>query len=50
MVIYSILCIHSGLGSSIKLLDDILNIPRPIQVNQNPENNVELQVLDLLYS
>ena len=46
----NILCIHSGLGTSIKLLDDILNIPRPIQVNQNPENNVELQVLDLLYS
>ena len=46
----NILCIHSGLGTSIKLLDDILNIPRPIQVNQNPENNVELQILDLLYS
>ena len=46
----NILCIHSGLGSSIDTLDDISNIPRPIKVNKNPEKLIEINILDLLYS
>ena len=46
----NILCIHSGLGSSIESLDDISNIPRPIKVNKNPENFCDINILDLLYS
>ena len=46
----NILCIHSGLGSSIDTLDDISNIPRPIKVNKNPEKYIEINILDLLYS
>ena len=46
----NILCIHGGIGSSIKLLDDITNIPRPTPVYKNPENISQLHILDLLYS
>ena len=50
LVDINILCIHSGLGSSIDTLDDISNIPRPIKVNKNPEKLIEINILDLLYS
>ena len=46
----NILCIHGGLGSSIKSLEDISNIPRPTQIYQDPENLTQLHILDLLYS
>ena len=46
----TILCIHGGIGSSIKLLDDISNIPRPTQIYQNPEDFTQMNILDLLYS
>ena len=46
----NILCIHGGLGSSIKSLEDISNIPRPTQIYQDPENVTQLHILDLLYS
>ena len=46
----NILCIHGGIGCSINSLDDINNIPRPIKVNQNPENHFEMNILDLIYS
>ena len=46
----NILCIHGGIGSSIKMLDDISNISRPTKIIINPENLTQLHILDLLYS
>ena len=45
-----ILCVHGGIGSSIQTLENIENITRPIQVNQEPINEKEQMVLDLLWS
>ena len=46
----NILCIHGGIGSSIKTLDDINNIFRPTKIFKHPENIKQLHILDLLYS
>ena len=46
----TILCIHGGIGASIKLLDNISDIPRPTQIYKNPENFTQMNILDLLYS
>ena len=46
----TILCIHGGIGASVKTLDDISNIPRPTQIYQNPESYAQMNILDLLYS
>ena len=45
-----ILCVHGGIGRSIQTLENIENITRPIQVNQEPINEKEQMVLDLLWS
>jgi len=43
----NILCIHSGIGNNIKLISDIENIKRPINIDLN---NKESIVYQLLYS
>ena len=46
----NILLIHGGIGSSIESLEDIENIKRPINVEQNPTNTSQLHIIDLLWS
>lgn len=45
-----ILCVHGGIGSSVKTLYDIANIQRPISVVQDVKTNEHQIILDLLYS
>lgn len=45
-----ILCVHGGIGSSVKTLYDIANIQRPISVVQDVKTNEQQIMLDLLYS
>ncbi len=42
--------VHGGIGSSINSLEDIENIKRPIEVEQNVINKEQLKVIDLLWS
>ena len=42
--------VHGGIGSSINTLEDIENIKRPIEVEQNVINKEQLKVIDLLWS
>ena len=46
----NILMVHGGIGSSINTLEDIENIKRPIEVEQNVINKEQLKVIDLLWS
>ena len=46
----NILMVHGGIGSSINILDDIENIKRPIEVEQNVVNKEQLKIIDLLWS
>ena len=46
----SILCIHSGIGSTINTLNDINNIKRPINIIHDVINRQQQIVLDLLWS
>ena len=46
----NILLIHGGIGSSINSLEDIENIKRPINVELNPNNTLQLNIIDLLWS
>ena len=42
--------VHGGIGSSINTLEDIENIKRPLEVEQNVVNKEQLKVIDLLWS
>ena len=46
----NILMVHGGIGSSINTLEDIENIKRPIEVEQNVTNKEQLKIIDLLWS
>ena len=46
----NILMVHGGIGSSINTLEDIENIKRPLEVEQNVVNKEQLKVIDLLWS
>ena len=45
-----ILCVHSGIGSSINTLADIMSIKRPVKVANEVMTAEEQRVIDLLYS
>ena len=45
-----ILCIHGGIGGSIKKIEEIAELPRPLKVAQIPSNMGEQKVTDLLWS
>ena len=45
-----ILCVHGGIGSSIKTIQDIENIQRPVSVNQDVKSIEQQIIIDLLYS
>lgn len=45
-----ILCVHGGIGGSLKNVSDIEGMQRPLQVAQIPQTALEQQVTDLLWS
>jgi len=45
-----ILCIHSGIGSSLKMVNDIERIPRPIKIVKDVQTYNQTILLDLLWS
>jgi len=45
-----ILCVHSGIGATIQSVADIENLPRPIEVIQEPTNSQQQVLVDLLWS
>lgn len=45
-----ILCLHGGIGSSLKKLEQIENIPRPLEVIHEVNNALEKLVVDILWS
>jgi protein phosphatase len=46
----TILCIHGGIGSSVKRLDQIANLQRPIEVIHEVQTALEKLVVDILWS
>lgn len=44
------LCLHGGIGSSIKNIEDIENIQRPVSVVQEVKTNEQQVIIDILYS
>lgn len=45
-----ILCVHGGIGGTIKTIQDIAEIKRPLKVSAIPSTPTELKVTDLLWS
>jgi len=45
-----ILCLHGGIGSSLKKLEQIENIPRPLEVVHEVQTPAEKLVVDILWS
>lgn len=45
-----ILCVHGGIGSSVKNLSDISNIQRPVSIPLEVKTNDQQILIDLLYS
>lgn len=46
----NVLCLHGGIGISIKTLSDIENIQRPIKVKHNVESIEDQKIIDILWS
>lgn len=45
-----ILCLHGGIGSSVKSIEDIANIKRPLEVYHEVTTHEQQVVLDILWS
>lgn len=45
-----ILCIHGGIGSSYERLDQVFQIPRPLEVIHEVQTSIEKLVVDILWS
>lgn len=45
-----ILCLHGGIGSSVKSIDDIMKIKRPVQISHEVTNLEQQIILDILWS
>ena len=45
-----ILCLHGGIGNTLKAVEDIEKLERPIEVSHKPVNNYEKIVVDILLS
>ncbi|EGR31094.1 ser thr protein phosphatase family protein, putative [Ichthyophthirius multifiliis] len=46
----NIFCVHSGIGNSIKNIEEIEQIPRPLEIFQDPKTYQHKIALDLLWS
>lgn len=45
-----ILCLHGGIGSSVKSIDDIMKIKRPVEISHEVTNLEQQIILDILWS
>jgi protein phosphatase len=45
-----ILCLHGGIGSAVKTIDDIANIKRPLEIYHEVSTHEQQVVLDILWS
>lgn len=46
----SILCVHSGIGTTLASIEEIAAIQRPLKISHDPSNKTEKIVYDLLWS
>ncbi|EGR27027.1 ser thr protein phosphatase family protein, putative [Ichthyophthirius multifiliis] len=46
----SIFCVHSGIGSTLRIIDEIEGIPRPFEIIQDPKTYQHKIALELLWS
>lgn len=50
MVADKIFCVHSGIGSTLRSIEEIDNIQRPLVINYDGVTNEHKIVMDLLWS
>ena len=46
----AILCVHGGIGKTLKKIEDIERLERPIEISHCPKNNYEKIVIDIILS
>jgi protein phosphatase len=46
----SILCVHGGIGITLKSINEIAGIERPLKVNHDPKSRQEKIIYELLWS
>ena len=50
VVANKIFCVHSGIGGTLKSIDEIKSIKRPLEINYDGSTKEQKIVLDLLWS
>jgi protein phosphatase len=45
-----IFCVHGGIGQTLRRIEEILNLEKPIDINHDPASNNDKIILDLLWS